>query len=369
MGVCFAGTRGWHLLSVADVFSLKFNRVAFVMAGVAMYAVLCLSLVQYGYLHVTAPAFNFLVGIWAAGLLGLMLADETAGRFDAGNLTLTKALWCNIGIVATALLVPHPVRLLLLVPPLFGILYTALHLRLQQMLIVAAVTLLSYLFGAVLVSHFAAADLIFEGYLALAFSAMVIAMVFMASEVTALRFAFERRREALNEAVEQLAELAMRDELTGLYNRRYIMEVLARQKALADRGHIGFTLCYCDLDHFKLINDRYGHQMGDRVLMDFAQVAQSVVRSADFVARLGGEEFLLVLVGADLNTATGVSERLCERTKFLTVVPEVPDFRLTVSVGIASFGVGERVEDVIQRADSALYSAKASGRDRIVVGD
>ena len=198
---------------------------------------------------------------------------------------------------------------------------------------------------------------------------MVVAMVFMASEVTALRTAFERRREELDGAVEQLADLAMRDELTGLYNRRYIMEVLARQKALADRGRIGFTLCYCDLDHFKLINDRYGHQMGDRVLMDFAQVAQSVVRSADFVARLGGEEFLLVLVGADLNTATGVSERLCERTKFLAVAPEVADFRLTVSVGIASFGVGERVEDVIQRADGALYSAKASGRDRIVVGD
>ena len=163
--------------------------------------------------------------------------------------------------------------------------------------------------------------------------------------------------------------LAMRDELTGLYNRRYIMEVLARQKALADRGHIGFTLCYCDLDHFKLINDRYGHQMGDRVLMDFAQVAQSVVRSADFVARLGGEEFLLVLVGADMNTATGVSKRLCERTKTLTAVPEVADYRLTVSVGIASFSMGERVEDVIARADGALYSAKSSGRDRIVVGD
>jgi diguanylate cyclase (GGDEF)-like protein len=339
------------------------------MLGVALYAVICLGLVQYGYLRVTAPAFNFLLGVWAVGLLGLLLADETTGRFDPGNLTLTKAVWCNVGVVATALLVPHPVRLLLLVVPLFGILYTALHLQRQQMFMVSAVTLFSYLLGASLISRLGSANFQFEVFLALAFTAMVVAMAFMAAEVTALRAAFARRRDALNAAMERLADLAMRDELTGLYNRRYIMEVLARQKALADRGHIGFTLCYCDLDHFKQINDRYGHQMGDKVLMDFARVAQSVVRSADFVARLGGEEFLLVLVGTDVHTAKGVAFRLCERTKFLAVIPDDPDFRTTVSVGIAGFSAGERVEDVIQRADRALYSAKSAGRDRIILGE
>jgi len=132
---------------------------------------------------------------------------------------------------------------------------------------------------------------------------------------------------------------------------------------------VGFALCYCDLDHFKRINDRHGHHAGDQVLKDFAEVALSVVRSVDYVARLGGEEFLLVLVGADADTAQGVAERLCARSKFLALIPDEPQLRLTVSVGIATFRRGERVEDVIQRADQALYAAKSAGRDRIVIGD
>jgi diguanylate cyclase len=236
------------------------------------------------------------------------------------------------------------------------------------MVSIALITWLAYLFGGVVLVMLRAADPEFEALLALAFTCMLAAMTVMATEVTALRVAFERRRQRLNEAMEQLADLAMRDELTGLYNRRYIMDVLMRQKALADRGHMSFTLCYCDLDHFKQINDRFGHQAGDHALAEFARVAEGVVRSVDFVARLGGEEFLLVLVGADDQTASRVARRLCDRTRFLEVVEQAPDFRLTVSVGVASFRRGERIEDVIQRADRALYQAKSQGRDQIVLG-
>jgi diguanylate cyclase (GGDEF)-like protein len=197
---------------------------------------------------------------------------------------------------------------------------------------------------------------------------MLAAMYFMASEVTALRRAFERRRLRLDAAMQKLADLAMRDDLTGLYNRRYIMEVLARQKALADRGHVGFTLCYCDLDHFKRVNDRFGHQRGDDVLREFGDLAGQVVRSVDFVGRFGGEEFVLVLVDADAEEARRVAERLGEHTRGLKVDPNHPDYRLSVSVGIAEFRPGESIEDVIQRADRALYRAKSSGRDLVVVG-
>jgi diguanylate cyclase (GGDEF)-like protein len=355
-------------MTLADVGASRLNRILLVVLGLAVYAMFCVGLARYGYLQVTGTAFALLLGVWMLGLIVLMFADENGGRFDAGTLTFAKALWCNLGVVVTAALVPHLLRLVLLVAPLFGVLYAALHLRRRQMLAIAFITWVTYLVGAAGLAVARSADPGFEGLVALAFSCMLGVMTVLASEVTALRVAFERRRVRLNEAMQQLAELAMRDELTGLYNRRYIMDVLARQKALADRGHMSFTLCYCDLDHFKKINDRYGHQVGDRVLNDFAQVAESVVRSVDFIARLGGEEFLLVLVGADEETAGRVARRLCERTKFLAVIPEAPDFRLTVSVGVASFRRGERVEDVIQRADRALYEAKSQGRDQIVVG-
>jgi diguanylate cyclase (GGDEF)-like protein len=356
------------LLTLADSGVSRLNRILLVVLGLAIYALFCLGLARNGYLQVTASAFALLLGVWILGLIILMFADEARGRFDAGTLTLSKALWCNLGVVVTAALVPHLLRLLLLVVPLFGVLHAALHLDRKQMLTIGLITWLAYVVSVAALAFFSSTDPEFEGLLAVAFTCMLAAMTVMASEVTALRTAFERRRDRLNEAMEQLADLAMRDELTGLYNRRYIMDVLERQKALADRGHISFTLCYCDLDHFKRINDRYGHQTGDQVLRDFARVAESVVRSADFVARLGGEEFLLVLVGADDETAGRVAQRLCERTKFLAVIQEAPELRLTVSVGVASFRRGERVEDVIQHADRALYEAKSQGRDQIVLG-
>lgn len=356
------------LLSLADIGLSRTYRMLLVICGLAIYALFCLGLARYGYLEITGLGFTALFGSWIGGFLLLLFADETRGRFDPGTLSFSKALWLNLGVVVTAALVPHVLRLLLLVVPLLGLVYAALHLESRSMLTVAGVTWAIYLISAVLLVTLRSADPVFEGLIAVAFTCMLGAMAILASEITALRVAFERRRLRLNEAMEQLAELAMRDELTGLYNRRYIMDVLARHKALADRGHLAFTLCYCDLDHFKRINDRYGHQVGDQALRDFARVAESVVRSVDFVARLGGEEFLLVLVGADEDTAVRVATRLCERTRMLAMIPDAPDYRQTVSVGVASFRPGERVEDVIQRADRALYEAKASGRDRIVRG-
>ncbi|MGD8415464.1 MAG: GGDEF domain-containing protein [Pseudomonadales bacterium] len=356
------------LLSLADLGLSRTHRTVLVVCGLAIYVLFCVGLARHGYLEITGGAFVVLLGAWVLGFLGLLFADELHGRFDAGTLTFAKALWCNLGVVVVAALVPHVLRLLLLVVPLLGLVYAALHLEREHMLLISGLTWVSYLVSSGLLMLLHSAEPAFEGLIAIAFTCMLAGMTVMASEITALKLAFERRRDRLNEAMEQLADLAMRDELTGLYNRRYIMDVLTRQKALADRGHVSFTLCYCDLDHFKRVNDRYGHHAGDQALKDFAQIADGVVRSVDFVARLGGEEFLLVLVGADEETATRVATRLGERTRSHLIVPEATDYRQTVSVGVASFRRGERIEDVMQRADRALYAAKSQGRDRIVRG-
>src|SRR5690606_24322684 len=135
--------------------------------------------------------------------------------------------------------------------PLFGVLYAALHLNRRQVAIVTGVTWGGYVLGSLALVGSDESPWPEERPLVVAFTLLLIAMFFMASEVTALRKAFEARRHRLDAAMQKLSDLAMRDDLTGLFNRRYIMEVLARQKALADRGHVGFTLCYCDLDHFK----------------------------------------------------------------------------------------------------------------------
>lgn len=352
---------------VSEFTTLKPARIAFVLAAVTAYGLGCAVMAQ-PVAEDLAGGLYLLLAAWIIGLAALMVLDHPKGRFGASGLTFIKALWLNIGVVASSLFVEPQLRLLLLTVPLFGVLYGALHLNRRQVALITVATWLAYLLGdLVLLSRNGDLDRQ-EGWLVVAFTLMLLGMFFMASEVTALRKAFERRRARLDAAMQKLADLAMRDDLTGLYNRRYIMEVLARQKALADRGHVGFTLCYCDLDHFKRINDRLGHQAGDDVLREFGAVAEQVVRSVDFVARFGGEEFLMVLVDADAEEASRVAARLGDRTRGLEVDPRHPDQHLTVSVGIAEFRPGESIEDVIQRADRALYRAKSSGRDRVEVG-
>ena len=360
------------LLSALQIAGSKLVRIVASLVAMTGYLLFCVMLFRFGYLDTGPPVFYTLLTVWGVVLAALVVFDVPNARFDRGSLTFIKALWCNVGVVATALVVPASLRPLMLVVPLFGVLYTALHLERKHVLVVGTVTWFTYVLGALLLNDMRFVDgkspgLSTEGTVVVAFAFMLIVMIVMGGEVTALRKAFAHRRERLKQAMERLPELAMRDELTGLYNRRYIMDALSQQKAVADRGRLGFAVLYCDLDHFKRINDRFGHQSGDRALCDFGKLAASVVRSIDYVARIGGEEFLLVLVGADINDATIVAERLCKRTRNLPISSEGGDYHLTVSIGVASFRSGERVEDVIQRADLAVYRAKSGGRDQISV--
>lgn len=350
------------------MFAPKPAKALLLLAAVAAYGVVCVLMAQPADALVVGGLY-VLLGAWVLGVALMLVFDQPVTRFGAGGgQTLFKALWLNLGVVASSLFVTPELRLVLLIVPLFGVLYAALHLNRRQVAIVTGVTWVGYLLGTLALLGEGDDYVVAEGRLIAAFSLMLVAMFFMANEVTALRRAFERRRLRLDAAMQKLADLAMRDDLTSLYNRRYIMEVLGRQKALADRGHVGFTLCYCDLDHFKRVNDRFGHQRGDDMLREFGRLADQVVRSVDFVSRFGGEEFLLVLVDADASEAGRVAARLGERTRALDVDPRHPDCRLSVSVGIAEFRPGEGIEDVIQRADRALYQAKSSGRDLVVVG-
>lgn len=349
---------------VSDLVALKPARTALLVGALAAYVVVCATLARAD----EVDGLYLLLSAWMLGLGVLLVLDHPVGRFGGSGLTMVKAVWLNLGVVASSLFVHADLRLLLLTVPLFGVLYAALHLSRRQVALVTGLTWLGYLLGSLALLDSDGSPLSGEGRLMAAFSILLVAMFFMASEITALRKAFERRRHHLDAAMKKLSDLAMRDELTGLFNRRYIMDVLARQKALADRGHVGFTLCYCDLDHFKLVNDRFGHQRGDHMLREFGLALGQVVRSVDYVARIGGEEFLLVLVDADAEEARRVASRLGERTRALDVDAHQRDYRLSVSVGIAEFQPGETLENVIQRADRALYQAKSAGRDLVLVG-
>lgn len=168
------------------------------------------------------------------------------------------------------------------------------------------------------------------------------------------------------QAEARIAYLARHDTLTGLHRRNALEEALAGEHAQAERSGRVFSVALIDLDHFKVINDSYGHGVGDEVLVQVAQILRQTFRDTDWVGRWGGEEFLCVLPDTDPELARESMQRLCEMIASTSFSEENLALRLTVSVGIASFPAdGRSIADLLVRADAALYRAKREGGDRV----
>ena len=177
-----------------------------------------------------------------------------------------------------------------------------------------------------------------------------------------------RLRRQLNKSIAELESsqaIAVRDDLTGAYNRRYLMGALYKEKNRSDRGGEPFSICLIDIDFFKKVNDTKGHLIGDRVLRLFTQAIQPDVRTTDYFGRFGGEEFLLILSETSINGASAHAERVrrnIEQHRF----SEIDDSLLiTVSIGVTQYRPREEISNTLNRADMALYDAKASGRNRV----
>lgn len=181
-----------------------------------------------------------------------------------------------------------------------------------------------------------------------------------------IRQRLRRQRNELELALERIRELATRDDLTGLYNRRYMQERLTQQIRQMERSGGRFSLCLADLDHFKRINDTHGHGIGDQVLRQFADIAQICLRESDTLARWGGEEFLILLPDTGAGQAALSMERLRVAVADLCTLREIPGLTVTFSAGVTECRSGETAEQAVERADRALYRAKAEGRNRIV---
>jgi diguanylate cyclase (GGDEF)-like protein len=176
--------------------------------------------------------------------------------------------------------------------------------------------------------------------------------------------------EDVTESVDRerrLAELAMRDVLTSAYNRRFFDRRLVEELARSKRYGRPFSLIMLDIDHFKAVNDELGHQFGDRALCAAVEAWTSCLRSSDLVARYGGEEFCVLLPEVGQEESAALAERLRSSLASADVVLGGRSARITASAGLAFFRPEDESDDILHRADEALYRAKAAGRNRVEV--
>jgi diguanylate cyclase (GGDEF)-like protein len=177
----------------------------------------------------------------------------------------------------------------------------------------------------------------------------------------------QKKNQELAEANAVITQLIRTDALTGLANRRYFLEVLENIMSLARRHQTPLSLIMADLDHFKAINDTYGHAFGDQVLKGFGALLQQYSRREDLAARFGGEEFIVALPATDLSDALIFAKRIrlgLEEMKWDQI-----EGKVTGSFGVSQFWAGDTQDSFIERVDQALYQAKAAGRNRVCISN
>ncbi len=184
--------------------------------------------------------------------------------------------------------------------------------------------------------------------------------------LSTMRRRVKTQKLELEKAMAHIQQMATHDDLTGLSNRRHVLHLLNEHAMRHARGGPSFYICMADLDHFKHVNDSYGHAVGDEALCAFARQAIALLRNTDIVGRWGGEEFLMLLPETPPGDPNVGVERLRKGLADYEISAHLPELRIRFSCGLSRFRGGEPIVDTIERADRALYAAKAAGRNRTV---
>jgi diguanylate cyclase len=330
---------------------------------------ICLVLVLFAFLGLL-PWRAALEGIAAIAILALLFfAAFRSGfnlRFADPSLT-TQQVGAAIVFLAYIMYHAGPARPALMLFYPVALLFGVLRLSVARMTTLALLAIVAH--GLVLQFSLLRNPAMDLRAALTEFGVLLIALPWfavMGGYVSRLRVRLSDTHRELRRAFDHIEELAIRDELTGAYNRRFLMETLARERARAERAAEPFALCLLDLDHFKSINDTFGHPAGDAVLKHFATLAPRGLRGIDTFGRYGGEEFLLVLPGTGREGALAVAERVRAAVEAAAFPGVPPERRVTITAGVAVHGKGEEVAALLARADEALYQGKRAGRNRVI---
>ena len=304
------------------------------------------------------PIINITLYIFFRTGLNLKLADPSLTAIQMSSAIL---------VVTYAIYFANESRGVLLLAYVIVLLFGIFRLNTRSFLYISIFTLLTYGIDIALLHLFRPQGVNFSiEYLQWVVLALVlVAFSIIGGYISSLRQKLTISKSQQAKYIEIIREMAIRDELTGLYNRRHVLELLDYEKNRSSRGGGIFCLAMLDIDHFKNVNDHHGHLTGDEVLREVAAMINETLRKTEFCGRYGGEEFLIVLPQTDIKGALIGAERV-RTTIENTLFPDLgSDFKVTVSIGLSEYQIREDVDKIIARADEALYRAKNGGRNRV----
>ncbi len=355
------------LLTTDPVLRARLARVLIAMATVGSGVLAMNYFAGIGLAPPGAVALWSLAALAGMALFYVALRSGWSRRFPDPSLTVPQMLYAiSCGAVAYALLgagrgAVFPVLMVIL---MFGMFVASP----QQMRWVTGYAVVVFGLAMVVASyrHPALAPPALEFGHFLLVATMAPAVSLLAGRLATMRLRSRRQRQDLAAALVRIRELATRDELTGLVNRRHMRELMEQEHQRCIRSGRTFCLAVLDIDRFKVLNDAHGRGVGDAVLRSVAHEAMRRVRVSDAFARWGGDRFVLLLADSRSPLARGGVERVRSGIGSMHVTVPAGELRLTLSAGMAEHHAGETVEQTLDRAERALEEAKQQGRDRLV---
>ncbi len=290
-------------------------------------------------------------------------------RFSDASLTFPNILLAITVNAPVLFYLTAASRTIMLFLFLFGVCFSVLRLTYRQCFAVAVYNIALYclVLAAVYRWRPSQIDLQLEAFNVVVFSASSLWLAFFSGYTSLLRKRLRKKNLEIRELAKQLAALAERDEMTGVANRRKFFARSEELRLWCLRKHLSYAVALIDLDHFKSVNDNHGHAVGDRVLKTFGRLAESELRACDIFARIGGEEFALLVTDAGGENCAAALERLQHAFSKIHFGTGENSFRVSFSAGVAVCHGDETLEELLDQADRALYLAKEKGRKRIEI--
>lgn len=347
--------------------ALRMRRYLFVMATSLLVVLLVATSIQMGFIDKNGGIISIALMVFLLGLFFILFQTGLNQKFKDPSLTSAQILvscFILLFVMYWAIESRGVFSLILLVSFIFGIFRLPAH----SLVLLSTLVFCGYMLMILLVYNFRPIyiNLDLEILRGIVLGVVLYWFSVVAGHVSQLRKKLQDTNKQLEESLKVIGDLAIQDELTKISNRRHLLTLLDQEKKRSDRTKAPFCVCLIDIDHFKTVNDMYGHFMGDAVLKNFALLVHRAIRTTDYFGRYGGEEFLLVLTNTTAEGALIGIKRIREKL-LKTQLAEIPRV-ITVSVGITQYRPQEKVTETIERADKAMYKAKQQ-RNSIVVDE